>query len=290
MRSSLDPPIGTLELAAARAHRSRRLSNTFYVGRCRASPGRRRSQPRCLCNPVGDQPFSNDPGPIDYYVIAEAPTNLGASRHHGSAVGIDTLLYRGTCLTHAAVGSHTLSASFASEASYEASDAPAQAFNIYANDSTISVSTSVPSLTANAAAGAVSDPVTLTVNSNYGATGKVSLACSGLPLGWTCDFSPAQVSLSEGGKAMTVMTIRATTATSAALFGVLFLLPAGLRRGRLRRTLRLWVMTAVSIGLLAGCSGNKNSNPQPATGTVTMLVSATLGSVTQTTPLQVTLR
>jgi hypothetical protein len=86
------------------------------------------------------------------------------------------------------------------------------------------------------------------------------------------------------------MTIRATTATSAALFGVLFLLPAGLRRGRSRRTLRLWVMTALSIGLLAGCSDNKNSYPRPATGTVTVLVSATLGSVTQTTPLQVTLR
>jgi hypothetical protein len=190
----------------------------------------------------------------------------------------------------AAIGSHTLSASFASEASYEASDAPSQAFNIYADDSTISVSTSVPSLTASAAASAVSDPVTVTVNSNYGATGNVSFACSGLPLGLTCDFSPAQVSLSEGGKAMTAMTVRATTATSAALFGVLFLLPAGLRRGRSRRTLRLWVLTAASIGLLAGCSGDKNYYPQPPNGTVTVLVSATLGSVTQTTPLQVTVQ
>jgi Bacterial Ig-like domain (group 3) len=368
----------------------------------------------------GDQPFINDPGPIDYYVIAEAPTNLGASSERidtmdpqlastlfsaaglalpmqqfvsatgpmaaswydagvhtnnkvignipnayvfsywtqlqdscfpsieggpsggasgtagvanttttliapgsaligstiavaatvssadGSPVSAGTVYFMedgvtistaalsaGTAratLSAAAIGSHTLSASFASEASYEASDAPSQAFNIYADDSTISVSTSVPSLTTSAAASAVSDPVTVTVNSNYGATGNVSFACSGLPLGLTCNFSPDQVSLSEGGKAMSVMTIRATTATSAALFGVLFLLPAGLRRGRSRRTLRLWVMTAATIGLLAGCSGDKNYYPQPAKGTVTVLVSATLGSVTQTTPLQVTLQ
>ena len=195
-----------------------------------------------------------------------------------------------TSVSNLALGVHTVAASYPAEDAYAPSDSGTQPLTVYANDPTFSIKTSQTTLTANTGAGSVSSPINVSVTSSYGASGNVSFACSGLPVGMTCNFKPAQASLADGGTAGTVMTISSTAAGSASLLGFGLLLPMGFRLRRSRRVITFMSAGAVALVLLSGCGGDQTNYQRPATGTVTVLVSATLGAVTQSTPVQVTLQ
>ena len=141
--------------------------------------------------------------------------------------------------------------------------------------------------------------VTLTVTPQNGFNSAVSFACSGLPSGASCVFSPATVTPTSGA-ATTTLTISA--AQSAAIqrkslifpseFAVLFALGiCGFRRRRSLRTLFLLVVAMGGLSLLSACGGGgggtgSGGGSSPTVSTVT--VTATSGTLQQTVKLTLT--
>ena len=137
------------------------------------------------------------------------------------------------------------------------------------------------------------DSVTLTVTPQNGFNSAVSFACSGLPSGTNCSFSPSAVT-PAGSAATDKLTISVSTQASVhsdgrglfpamALAGVLCLFS-----WRRRRTvLFLVLLVAASLGLLTGCGGGGGgSSPQPVNATVT--VTGTSGTLQSTTTIALT--
>lgn len=143
---------------------------------------------------------------------------------------------------------------------------------------------------------------TLTVTPQNGFNSAVSFACSGLPTGATCTFSPTTVTPS-GNAATTTLTITAPS-TSAALYrGLKPGLPMmaialavslfGWRRGR-RSLLLLGLAVVLGSGFAAACGGgggssgggNGGGGSTPVTSTVT--VTATSGSLNQAASITLT--
>jgi len=88
-------------------------------------------------------------------------------------------------------------------------------------------------------------PLTIAAINNW--TGTATLACStGLPLGYTCAFSPASVS----GSGTTVLTIRRTSALSTAFFLVPFTWLAFRKR---RRTLACVFLLSAALLSFSAC-------------------------------------
>jgi hypothetical protein len=155
-----------------------------------------------------------------------------------------------------------------------------------------------------------SDAITVSVEPVNGFSGTVSLACSGLPAGATCSFSPATVTASATASATTELTIQ--TASQSALGKVLnvfrshstgissaMLLPLGAFAllGRRRRAMANYMrilgagmLLFVGITAVIGCGGNSATptptpNPGTPAGTSQVTITATAGSVSHTTTL-----
>jgi uncharacterized protein (TIGR03118 family) len=173
-----------------------------------------------------------------------------------------------------------------------------------------------PTPTATATYGLSASVGTVTVASGSSATavisvaptnnfsGTVSLVCSGLPAAATCSFAPAQVPVTATTSALSTVTIQTTKAvvsldpgklrhSTAAGIAWAMLLPFGCilafrrRRSNASNSLRLLGVLALmagSIGFVTGC-GTNNPQIMPSTpaGTSTVVVTATAGTVTQTT-------
>jgi hypothetical protein len=148
--------------------------------------------------------------------------------------------------------------------------------------------------------GSASTAVSLTVTSLTSFSGQVSFACVGLPLGMTCTFNPAQASLPASGTATTSFTISQTTTATAGIsywngtWGILLFVLSMLQALRVSRGRRsftgvmsILAMLALGAVALAGCGGSSNAPTTHQTGTTNILVTATSGSVTKTTPLTV---
>ena len=133
---------------------------------------------------------------------------------------------------------------------------------------------------------------TISISPQSSFASAVSFACSGLPAGDACSFSPATLTPSGPAAATTTLTVT-TAATSAslhenrqplfpeaALAGVLCLI--GFRK---RRSLQLMLLLGVSVaglGLLSACGrGSSGAGSQTITSTVT--VTATSGTLIHTT-------
>jgi hypothetical protein len=199
-----------------------------------------------------------------------------------------------------ALGSHSIVAYFLSSTQYSASASAAGTLTIYANAPDLSLSTSANNLVVSY--GTTSSTVNLQITSMAGLAGNVSLACSGLPIGMTCNFNPGQVAVTAGGTTTASLVISSSSAKSAAAVSVqgivsLFLLPMSLlalwriRNGarNLQPLLSLVGLCVASFGLLLGCGGTTTKAFQE-TGSKTVLVTATMGSVTRSIPLNVTIQ
>jgi hypothetical protein len=166
--------------------------------------------------------------------------------------------------------------------------APAPAFTLSASPDSVTATSTLEGA------------VTLTVTPENGFDSAVSFACSGLPAGATCAFSPATVT-PAGAAVTTQLTISAGAQSSALPSGARPFLPlttlaltVGLFGWRTRRGWRHWLLLAVAyagIGLLFGCGGGGNgggggTTPPPSTSTVT--VTATSGSLQSTTTITLT--
>jgi hypothetical protein len=166
---------------------------------------------------------------------------------------------------------------------------------------TFSIADSPGSATVNAGQSATT---TITVTPAGGFNQQVSFACSGLPSGATCTFSPTTVTPSGGAAATTALTI-ATPAQSSALeplFGrgggtwALILPAAGFLFLRRRRKGSPWNAAHLALlcllaaaGVAMGCGGSgQKSQPKPQTSTIT--VTATAGSESETATFTLTVQ
>jgi hypothetical protein len=141
---------------------------------------------------------------------------------------------------------------------------------------------------------------TVTVTPSNGFNSSVTFACTGLPSGATCSFSPAQVT-PAGSAAPTQLTIAASStsaasqrrsapfAPEAALAATIFLL--GWKRRSLLKIVLVVLLTFAGFAPVSGCGGGSGSSSgqqtQPINATVT--VTATSGSLQQTGTIALTL-
>jgi peptidoglycan/LPS O-acetylase OafA/YrhL len=126
----------------------------------------------------------------------------------------------------------------------------------------------------------------------------VSFACSGLPTGATCSFSPATVTPS--GAAVTTQLTISSSAQSSALrpgsrpfFPFTALAVTVCLFGCRNRRWHHWLLLAVicsGLGLLSGCggSGGTSSTATPTSTTSMVTVTATSGTLQGTATITLT--
>ena len=161
-----------------------------------------------------------------------------------------------------------------------------------------SVTTSPSSLTVTAGS---SGTTMVSVTSLSGFNSSVSFACSGLPSGASCNFSPSTVTPPGATSTMLTVTTSATKAALGRSYGPLFpsetltavLFCVGWKKRRRLQMLLLLAVSVVGFGLLTSCggggstsSGGGGGGSQPVTSTVT--VTATSGSLSHTTSFTLT--
>jgi Bacterial Ig-like domain (group 3)/FG-GAP-like repeat len=191
-----------------------------------------------------------------------------------------------------AAGSHSVTAQYAGATGFSGSTSPPVTVAISAPTPDFSLSISPASGTETKSTAATA---TVTVTPSNGFNSAVSLACSGLPSGLNCAFSPASVTPS-GSAVSSQMTISGTLAAAQTQNGGRVLWPvslAGIGCGlllmtRTRRFYRLFtalslVPIAFALATLSGC-GSVTKKPQSATVTIT----ATSGSTSHTATYSLT--
>lgn len=150
------------------------------------------------------------------------------------------------------------------------------------------------SLTVSASGGEGLANVTVTPLNTFQAA--VTFACSGLPTGASCTFTPATVTPNGTYPVTTVLSITTSGAAARLEHGPGPLLPTtfafatcllGWRKRRSLKLLTLVCAATVSLGLLSGCSGTNVASATSQSATVT--VTATSGTIVQTGTLAVTL-
>ncbi|HXE08496.1 MAG TPA: TIGR03118 family protein [Acidobacteriaceae bacterium] len=164
-----------------------------------------------------------------------------------------------------------------------------------------STSGGAPAFGLSASAGTVSEAAgssataTISIAPTNNFTGTVTFACSGLPAGAQCSFSPAQVTATGSAPSITTLTIESTKSAHnefpSGARGIFFalLIPYGgvlairKRPASSMRVMLLGVVALVSLGALAGCGSDKPVSPVTPSGTSQVTVTATSGSTMQTT-------
>jgi hypothetical protein len=122
--------------------------------------------------------------------------------------------------------------------------------------------------------------VTLTITANAAFNGSMSFACSGfLPVGATCAFAPASVTLLALGTSTTTLTVAVPALTAALHHGPSPLLPStmlaaalcflGLRKRRRLQMLLLFVVSAIGLTMFNGCTTTSSSSPTSSQMVVT---------------------
>jgi N-acetylneuraminic acid mutarotase len=142
--------------------------------------------------------------------------------------------------------------------------------------------------------------ITITVTPQNGFNSAVSFACSGLPVGASCSFSPATVT-PAGAAATSALTISVGAQASDRRTSRNPLLPVAALAmmiwvyGRRRRKMREWIVVgivAAGLGFVSGCGGSGGggggggTTGTPITSTVT--VTATSGSLKQSVQISLT--
>jgi uncharacterized protein (TIGR03118 family) len=195
-----------------------------------------------------------------------------------------------------------------------------EAHGLFAGIANGTTAGSTPTFGFSASAGAAtvtagnSAQATISVAPANGFSETVSLACSGLPAGATCTFSPTQLTVASTTAASASLTIQTTKATASlerkpvgknvatGITSALLLPFASILMFRRRRpfenaakSLRLlgamFVFAAVS-GLIVGCADGNSMTQTPVTpaGTSTVVVTATSGAVSQSTSMTLTVQ
>lgn len=200
-------------------------------------------------------------------------------------------------------GTHTISASYGGDVSFSGSASSSSSFTIQPGFfAAVPTSQSQVVISAPGSSGSTA----VSVSYSTGFSGTISLACSGLPTGATCVFSPASIK-SNGAATTTNCTITVTTTAAIAkllppargiyfaqwmtgmglLFGVVVI---GVPKRQRARGMFLASMFLL-ICLVPGCGGGSSQaappTPPPAVstpaGSYNVVVNATSGAVTSST-------
>jgi uncharacterized protein (TIGR03118 family) len=185
---------------------------------------------------------------------------------------------------------------------------PASAdFSIAASPSTLTIAAGQPAA------------FTVTLGGLNGFSSSVTLACSGQPLGSTCNFSPASASPASGGTATSMMTITTSSSpynpavrmaknSTGGIFATLLPMPTlglfGLlvagKRNRQRLGRKWFHFLAGSFALLivaglllaaGGCGYNANSASNGTQrGTATVMITGTSGNLTHSATVTLTVQ
>ena len=193
-------------------------------------------------------------------------------------------------------GTHNVWASFPNQGDFRTSSSAHAELSVYTTRPEIALSLSAGTL--QVTYGNTSSAVTLQAGSLSGLNGTITFSCSGLPIGMSCSFNPATTSIGDGQTVSTQLTVTATplqTSSISKLSGVgtmAMILPLallGLRRNRKGMRIYQVIGCFVILGMgmaVVGCGNSTpKSKPVQETGTKTILVNATCGSVTRTVPL-----
>lgn len=218
--------------------------------------------------------------------LSNGSTVLGSATLNGDVASLsDTSLTAGT---------YNVVAAYAGDSNFQASssDAVAQVVNA-ATVPGFSLTASPSSLTLQSGG---QGTVTLTVTPTDGFNSTISFACSGLPSGASCTFSPSTITPTTSAAVTTTLTIAAGTNTAAsrtqhAPFIPVSTLALGMcvlawkwRRGA--RYFALLALAGASLAFFSGCSSTSKPSTTPVVSTVT--VTATSGSVQQTSSVTLT--
>lgn len=231
---------------------------------------------------------------------AGVPTGTLAFQDGNTQLGTATLDANGNAsfsATGLALGAHAITAYYLVNDPYYPSQSASSTVTVYANSPGILLSLSAANLSVSY--GTTSSPVTLQVTSQSGLAGTINFSCTGLPVGMTCNFDPAQASITAGSNVSTSFTVTSTAMQTAGvpwlrgigaiLFSISLISLWRIRRGRRNILLSFCFLlaSAASVSGLLGCGGGSKSGSQSLqeTGSKTVLVSANSGSITRTIPL-----
>jgi N-acetylneuraminic acid mutarotase len=224
------------------------------------------------------------PGATIYYTI-DGTTPSTSSAKYAGAIAVST--------------TETIEA-IAVATGYANSTVASATYTINLPPPSFTLAASPTSLTVNSGSQGV---ITLNIASQNGFDSPVSFACSGLPSGASCSFSPASITPSNAGTASTQLTLATSTQSSALgsdsrpfLPGIPLTLAVGFfwikRRRRLWSVLLLAVVF-IGVGAITACGGGgsnsssgSSSSSAPVTSTITL--KATSGTIQQSTTISLT--
>jgi hypothetical protein len=227
---------------------------------------------------------STGPTPTGNMIFTSGSTTLGTV-----VLGGGSAAYTTTSLT--SPGTQTIAATYSGDANTQASSATINQV-INAAFTPAPASGGVTTLTVKSGH-TVTTPISVTGATGF--SGQVALACSGLPAGAACSFTPATVAVSGTKPATSSLTVNTgASAAAAALavqeigtgvhrvaygftFGSFLFLGVIRRRGRNTWALFGCLLLLCSLGLTA-CGGNSTPSGT-APGTYNFTVTATSGSL-----------
>jgi hypothetical protein len=232
--------------------------------------------------------------PTGQIVFHDGTNDLGTSQlNDGTVAALRT--------NTLAVGTHSLTASYAGDGKFGASTSAGVTINIANADFSLGAAPATASVVAGQ-----STQFMLTITPAGGFANNVTFSCSPVS-GITCLFNPATVTPGNGA-ANTTLTVTTSTTVSrygfllpdltgfAAVLIALVLLTLTMRTaGRLRNSrVRLLTATAVAAMLtlgfaIAGC-GRYGSNAQANRGTASITVIAQSGNISHMTTIRVTVQ
>jgi hypothetical protein len=194
-------------------------------------------------------------GATIYYTTDGTTPMVGS----GSAIPYTGPIIVGATETINAIATATGYSSSAEASAAYTINLPAPSFTITSANSTVTV----PS--------GGSGTVTLTLTANAAFNGGISFACAGfLPIGDTCSFNPASVTLTAGGSSTTTLTVSVATATASIHHGPSPLLPGtmmaaalcllGFRKRRGLQMMLLLVISAIGLTMFSGCTSTTSSS------------------------------
>lgn len=246
------------------------------------------------------KPSSGSAVPTGTVAFVDGSTNLGSSALDNT--GTATL-----STSSLAAGSHSITASYSGDSADNASTSSAVTVTI--NQATPSGFTLALSPSSGSIASGGSATTTATITPSGGFSQSVSFSCSGLPANATCSFSPTAVT--PGSAAVTSTMTISTGVQSGALDtrslapdslrpvfavvlggGLFWLFIGGRRRSRkdspLRRISGMLLFLVVLTAGVIGCGGGSGSSHKTPSGTSSITITATGGSVTQTATFMLT--
>ncbi|MGB9417059.1 MAG: FG-GAP-like repeat-containing protein, partial [Acidobacteriaceae bacterium] len=183
-------------------------------------------------------------------------------------------------------GSYSVTAAYGGDVTFAPSTSSAVALTVTGAGATSDFTLAASAARLTIAAGK-SGTDTITVTPKNGFNQPTSFACSGLPSGAACSFSPASVTPSGTAASSSTMTITTTAASSRNLnpwpfagggivfaFGVFFVRD----RKRLPNLLGLMLLMLGVGGIASGCGGSSSKTSGTSAGTSTVTVTATSGT------------